>query len=272
VALPSAPDGADPRGRRLARPGVMRYLRLAVSILVTVAAIVGAWILVKLIFSPPDYVLPSVGQVARAAYDHHSELTVALRTTAAGAFGGFLVGNAAGVIGAVIVASSVNASRVVLPMALVLRVIPVIALAPFLTLVLGRGLTTVAAVSALIVFFPSLVNGVLGFRSVDDEVIELMSILNASRWQTFFRIRLPASLPYLFAAFEIAAASSVLGAMVAEWAASGRGLGYLILQSGVQFDVALMWAGVILATLLALAAFGITSFLGSHFTPGRPSR
>jgi NitT/TauT family transport system permease protein len=128
----------------------------------------------------------------------------------------------------------------------------------------------VITISALIVFFPTLVNGVLGLRSVEDESLELMRVLNASWWQVFWRLRLPAALPALFAAFRVAAAACVLGALVAEWVASGSGLGYLILQSGVQFEVPLMWSGVLLSTAMAVFAFGLISYAERRLVSWQP--
>lgn len=233
--------------------------------LIAVAVVLGVWIAVKAIAQPTDDVLPSPLQVWNAAVDDSSTLLSATKTTLVGAFGGFLVGNVAGILLAMAVAASQTAARVVLPVALVVRVIPVIALAPFLTLVLGTGNATIVAISAAIVFFPTLVNGVLGFRSVPPEMLELMEIAGASPRDVFLRVRIPAALPYLFAAFQIGAAACILGAMIAEWVTSGEGLGYLILQSGVQFEVPLMWAGVVVAALLALTAFALTGFLARRY-------
>jgi NitT/TauT family transport system permease protein len=193
-----------------------------------------------------------------------------VKTTAIGAFSGFVLGNAAGFAAAVAIGSSVTVSRIVLPISLGIRSIPIIALTPFLTLLLGRGHLTVAVISALIVFFPTLVNGVLGLRSVDEQSLELMRVMNASWWQVFWRLRLPAALPALFAAFRVAAASSVLGALVAEWVASGSGLGYVILQSGVQFEVALMWSAVILSTAMAAVAFSLIAYAEKRLLTWQP--
>lgn len=250
------PAALAPRGARL---------RSALPGAVAAVLVLGLWFAVKLVARPSDLVLPSPPAVAEAAVSRSDELLGATAYTLVGAFGGFVAGNLVGILGALLVAASTTAARVVLPMALVVRVVPVIALAPFLTLALGQGRATIVAIAGLIVFFPTLVNGVLGLRSVSRETLELMEVIDASRWDVFRRVRLPAALPYLFSAFQVGAASCILGAMVAEWVTSGNGLGYLILQSGVQFDVALMWAGVLVATLLALVAFGVTGWLARRY-------
>jgi NitT/TauT family transport system permease protein len=245
--------------------GALRVRRGAPG-LVALALILGAWFAVKYLAQPSDTVLPTPVSVAEAAWEDRSTLWSATRTTLVGALGGFVVGNLVGILGALAVAASATAARVVLPMALMIRVIPVIALAPFLTLALGQGTGTIVAISALLVFFPTLINGVLGLRSVRTETLELMSVMNASRWEVFRRVRARAALPHLFAAFQVGAPACILGAMVAEWVTSSEGLGFLILQSGVQFDVELMWAGGVVATLLGLFAFGVTGRLARHYT------
>lgn len=210
-------------------------------------------------FGIPRYLLPGPGDVVSAATANTGRLLTAAGETTTGVALGFVFGNLIGFLAALAIAASRTASQVVLPIALGLRSIPVIALAPFLTLYLGRGTASLTAVAALIVFFPTLVNGLLGLRSADREVFELMRVLNASRWETFAHVRLPASLPYLFAAFRISAPSSVLGVMVAEWVVSGGGLGYLILSTAINAQTALMWAAVLLSTTIAGIAFALVA-------------
>lgn len=250
--------------------GVLARHRAALVTITFWGAVLAAWQFLPPALSLKEWVLPNLSEVVRAGAHSHAELGTALKTTAIGAFGGFVVGNLAGFVAAVAVASSAAVSRVLLPMSLGIRSIPIIALTPFLTLLLGRGAATVITIAALIVFFPTLVNGVLGLRSVEQEALELMRVLNASWWQVFWRLRLPSALPALFAAFRVAAASSVLGVLVAEWVTSANGLGYLILQSGVQFEAALMWAGVILSTALAAVAFGLIAYAEKRLLPWQP--
>lgn len=251
--------------RALAAPRGTAIATLAFGLVVF-----GGWELALALASVPDYILPAPSEIVRAAVDEHGRLVDALGTTAIGAFGGFVVGNLAGVAAAVAITASQTAARVIQPIAVGIRAVPIIALTPFLTLLLGRGLVTVTTIAALIVFFPTLVNGVLGFRSVAPSALELMSVINASRPQVFWHVRFPAALPYLFSAFRVAAPSSVLGAMVAEWVASGEGLGYLILQAGVSFDVALMWSAVLLSTALAALAFTATARAERVLVPWQP--
>lgn len=238
------------------------FLRGALTVVLVVGGLVLLWVVVQRVSGLNRALFPTPTDVLAATRDGRSELWAAARTTLIGALGGFVVGNAAGVVLALVVARSVTASRFVLPVAIGIRVIPVIALAPLLTLVLGRGLATVVAVSSLLVFFPTLINTILGLRSVTQDQVDMLRMVDASPAQIFRRLRLPAALPSLFAAFQVAAPASVLGAMLAEWVASGNGLGYLILRSSFSFQVGLMWAAVIVATLIAVIAASVTAALG----------
>ncbi|HAH14631.1 MAG TPA: ABC transporter permease, partial [Chloroflexi bacterium] len=141
------------------------------------------------------------------------------------------------------------------PVAIGLRTIPIVAITPLLVVWLGNGYAPKIAIAALISFFPTLVNMSRGFASPSPDQLELMHALASSQWQVFRLVRWPASLPYLFASLKIAATSSVLGAIVAEWIGSDRGLGYLIVAATFEYRVARLWATIAVSTALALAAF-----------------
>lgn len=206
-------------------------------------------------FSVPTFILPSPVDIGRAMAEDYPQLLRASRTTSRAVLLGFIVGNVTGLVLAIAVASSRTAARVVMPAALAVRSVPIIALAPFLVLYVGRGLIAVTFVVALIVFFPTLVNGVLGLRSADPRARQLMLVLSASWLQRLVRLSLPNALPHLFAALRISAPSAVLGAMIAEWVVSGDGLGALILSASISSQTSLMWAAVVVSTALAGMAF-----------------
>jgi NitT/TauT family transport system permease protein len=249
-----------PRRARSVLPGVL--------LLVVLFAL---WILVKYGARVPDEQMPAPAEVARAGWTDRGQLLTAAGSTLEGALGGFLLGNAAAMLAAVAIASSVMVSRLLVPVALVVRTFPIIAIAPLLTLLLGTGTVTIITVAALIIFFPTMINGVLGLRSVPPAALELMAIAEASRLDVLWRVRLPTALPYVFSGLQVGAATCILGAMVAEWVTTGTGLGYLILEAGVQFDVGLMWAGVLLAAVLALLVFGLTGWVARRIIPEVPA-
>src|SRR5207248_10249854 len=118
--------------------------------------------------------------------------------------------------------------RALYPVAVAVRTLPIVAIAPILVLLLGNGYAPKVAIAALITFFPTLVNMVEGLESADVQAMELMHVLSASKTEIVRYVRWPSSLPYLFLAMRIASPSSVLGALVGEWFCPIKGLGYLI--------------------------------------------
>jgi NitT/TauT family transport system permease protein len=145
--------------------------------------------------------------------------------------------------------------RALFPVAIALRTVPLVAITPLLLVWLGNGYAPKVAIAALISFFPTLVNMTRGLAALDQQALDLMRTLSASRWQVLIKVRWPTSLPYLFTSLKIAATSCVLGAIVAEWIGSDRGLGYLVVASTFEFRITRLWATVAVSSAIALAAF-----------------
>ncbi len=145
--------------------------------------------------------------------------------------------------------------RAVMPLAVVLNVTPVVALAPGLVVAFGFDLVPRYIVTAVIVFFPFLVNSLVGLRSADPEALEVLQTLHASPLEVLFRLRLPSSLPYLFAAARVCLPLSVVGAVVAEMSSSGDvlGLGSLIETASASDDLARIYAAILVLAVLGLA-------------------
>jgi NitT/TauT family transport system permease protein len=149
------------------------------------------------------------------------------------------------------------------------RTLPIVAISPILVLLLGNGYAPKIAIAALITFFPTLVNMVDGLNAADAQAQELMHVLSATKWEVFRYVRWPTSLPYLFSALRIASTASLLGAIVAEWIGSNKGLGYLILAATYDYRTPLLYATMAVASALALALFGLISALENYFVPWR---
>jgi len=213
----------------------------------------------------PMYVLPSPVEIVTGA--EWIEVLKASGNSLVAIILGFIIGNLAGFLLAVAAASSLIASGVVQPLSITLRSIPIIAIAPLLTLLFGRGITVVVVVGALVVFFPTLINMLIGLRSTEREAIELMRILDCSGWQVFSLVRLPSSMPYLVASLKIAAPAAVLGVMVAEWIVGGNGLGQLVLRSSMTIEYPTMWAAVIASAVLAGLMFVVVALLERVLIP-----
>src|SRR5262245_56600846 len=168
------------------------------------------------------------------------------------AVGGFLLGNGFAVALAIVFVHSPTVQRFLYPVAVAIRTVPIIAIAPILVLLLGNGYAPKVVIAALISFFPTLVNMVRGLQAVEPSALELMRVLSANRRQIFFTLRRPSSLPFLFSALKIATASFVIGAIVAGWVASDTGLGYLSIGATFEIRTGRLYATTGLGSSLAL--------------------
>jgi NitT/TauT family transport system permease protein len=150
--------------------------------------------------------------------------------------------------------------RVLAPYIVATQAIPVVAIAPLLMIWLGNGLFSKVLICALIVFFPVLINTIVGLRSVSANLRELMRSLGATRWQNFRLLEFPAALPILLGGLKVGATLSVIGAVVGEFIAPDRGLGYLISVARGQYDTALVFVGVFALVVMALSLYGVVAW------------
>jgi NitT/TauT family transport system permease protein len=170
---------------------------------------------------------------------------------------GFGVGAVLALVVGYAMARSRLAERLLSPYIVAAQAIPILALAPLITIWFGIGLVSKVVICALIVFFPIAVATMVGVRAVDPKLIELGRSLRATRRQRLVTIEIPAALPSIFGGLRVGVTLSVIGAIVGEWAAPSRGLGVLMLQArGSLFDIPLMFA-----TLVTIALVGIVLYL-----------
>jgi NitT/TauT family transport system permease protein len=229
-----------------------------------ILAIVGCIVLWQLVvwgFSVPTFMAPSPIAVIGAFKANAGTLFANFLPTLMEAVLGFLVGNVVAVLLAVWFVYSPIAEKAFYPIAVIVKSIPIIAIAPILVLLVGNGIAPKIIIAALICFFPTLVNMVQGLKSASPAMLDLMRVLSASGAEIFWKVRLPASLPFLFAALKIASTSSVVGAIVAEWIGSSYGLGALIIDATYNFRSPLLYATVVIAAALAVALFFAVSIV-----------
>jgi NitT/TauT family transport system permease protein len=141
------------------------------------------------------------------------------------------------------------------------QAVPIVALAPLLVIWFGAGSLSKVLVCALTLFFPVLINTVVGVRSVDVELRDLMRSLQASRWQVFALLELPAALPVLFGGLKVGVTLSVIGAVVGEFVGADRGLGFLVNLARGLFDTPLMFVALFTLMAIALALYLIVAVL-----------
>ncbi len=221
------------------------------------------WHLLATLGGLPAFMLPGPLQVAerfgRALQDgtllRHTLVTLAE----------VLLGLAAGVGAATVLgyllARSLPLERLLSPYIIASQAIPVVAIAPLLMIWFKTGLLAKVLICALIVFFPVLVNTVVGVRSVPDDLRDLMRSLQATRWQTLRLLEAPAALPVFLGGLRIGATLSVIGAVVGEFVAADAGLGFLINVGRGLYDTALVFVAVFTLVTLALLLYGLVALL-----------
>ncbi|MDE1992818.1 MAG: ABC transporter permease [Rhizobiaceae bacterium] len=229
------------------------------------------WQLVIWIFKIPTFMAPSPAEVVLAFRDNAATLWRNFLPTVLEAALGFLFGNLVAILLAIWFVHNTTAEKAFYPIAVFVKAIPIIALAPILVLVFGNGLAPKIIIAGLICFFPTLVNMVQGLRAASPAMLDLMRVLSATNSEILWKVRLPSSLPFLFAALKIAATSSVMGAIVAEWIGSSFGLGALIIEATYNFRSPLLYATVVIAALLAVILFAIVSVVETKVVRWKPA-
>jgi NitT/TauT family transport system permease protein len=249
------------RDRRPSRlnAGLRELMAQAVPAVVGLAVALGAWEAWIEIKDVKPYLVPAPHRVAERLYQDPWFFTQEGLKTLEGALLGFALGAGIAIVLASLMSQTRFLERAIFPLAILVKVTPIVAVAPLLTIWFGFGLMPKVFIAALIVFFPIMVNALIGFRSVNPGSLALMESLSASRAEVFLRLRLPSSLPYLFAAFRFSVPLSVIGAVVAEWFSGDRGLGSVIYVANNNLDMATAFAGVFMLALLGVLLFLLTA-------------
>jgi len=267
---PTNTDAPPPARKAVAEPAVPGVLRNSLPAVVAVMCCIVLWQFVVWFFSVPTFMAPSPIAVLGAFAENADTLWNNFLPTLLEAGLGFIVGNMIAIALAIWFVYSPLAEKAFYPIAVIVKSIPIIALAPILVLLFGNGIAPKVIVAGLICFFPTLVNMVQGLQSTSPAMLDLMRVLSASQAEIFWKVRLPASLPFLFAALKIAATSCVMGAIVAEWIGSSYGLGALIIDATYNFRSPLLYATVVVAATLAVILFFAVSLLEKNIVRWKP--
>lgn len=209
------------------------------------------------VFEIKNYVLPAPSEVAVQIFASIGQLAWHTGITLFESFVGFLIANVLAFACAIVFTYSRLFERSTYPYLVGLQSVPIVAFAPLITLWLGDGLASKVAMAALITFFPMVVNATVGLRAVDRRALDLMHVLRASEVQVFYKLRIPASLPFVVSALKISAPLAVVGSIVAEIAGASTGIGYLILIAAYQVNTPFLFACIVFAALAGLFFFGL---------------
>lgn len=230
------------------------------TIVLTLIAVGVFWQLLVDALHLPNYLVPAPTDVGRAILDHQRSLLLNSEVTLMETLAGFGLSVAIGVPLAVLIVSSRVAERILYPILVASQAVPKVALAPILLVGLGYGTLPKIVVALLIAFFPVVVNTVTGLASVDRETLKLMRSMGASSVQVFVKVRFPHAVPSMIAGFKVAIALAVVGAVVGEFVGSRTGLGYYMLAATGNFDTPLVFACVVLLTIMGVVLFYTIGF------------
>lgn len=228
---------------------------------ITLVALLAAWELADALFNFKKIIFPAPHEIAYAFAARWQDLFKNTGITMLESVLGFLLGSVTAFLLAISFIYSKTTRFAVYPYAVALKSTPLIAIAPVLVIWFGNGIWSKIVMSGLVAFFPVLVNAVDGLTSIDPEALDLMKSLSASRWQIFWKIRFPHSLPYLFSSLKIASSLAVVGAVIGEFTGATEGIGHLINTSSYYLDTDVMFAGIIMISLCGIAFFGIVAYL-----------
>jgi NitT/TauT family transport system permease protein len=251
-------------GPRNGLPGDPMRRERALNILLPFIAVIAflvLWSAGVRVFEIPDYLLPAPEDVIRRiARDWY-----VLARNASYTVQSVLSGLAAAVLASVPLAFAVvlsrSVERVTMPFLVMSQTIPKVAIAPILVVWLGFGILPKIAIVFLIAFFPIVVSTVVGLKSVESDMIDLVRSMGARTLKIMLRVRGPTALPQMFAGFKIAICLSVVGAIVGEFVGSDKGLGYLLLTATGTLDGTLVWSALFILIAIGIVLFAMVSKL-----------
>ncbi len=229
--------------------------------LISFGVFLGLWQAVVRLGGYPAFILPPPQAVAQRLVSLVASGTLwrHVQVTLKEILAGLALGAVTATVLGYLLAHSPLAERLLAPYIVASQSVPTVAIAPLLVIWFGTGILSKILVCALIVFFPILVNTVVGVRSVSQDLRDLMRTLQADRWQMIWMLEVPAALPTLLAGLKVGATLAVIGAVVGEFVASDRGVGYLLKQGQQLYDTPLVFVGIATLVVMAQALYGIVA-------------
>lgn len=252
---------------------VPRLLRPLGNLMLSLAVVLVIWVAFLTLFDVDPLVAKSPSAVWRYLFTgagagaHQHLVRSALGQTLIDAGLGFVAGLAAALLVALTFVLARAVEQAMMPVAVVLRSVPLVAMTPLLTLVFGRGLLATTVIAGIVVFFPALVTMTYGLRSTPRQTIELCRAYGAGSVTVVRKVMLPTAVPAIFASARVGLAGSLIGAMLAEWLATGKGLGEVMVQAPNTFDYDSLWAAVAAMTVVSITAYNVIAAVEAVVAP-----
>ncbi|MCK2212761.1 ABC transporter permease subunit [Actinomadura sp. ATCC 31491] len=241
-------------------------LRIVGPLVPSVLVVVAGWWLALEAFGISPLVgkrPPQVWEYLTASAEHREAVFGALGITIRDAAVGFASGLAAAVAVAVAFVLFRSVEQTFMPVAMLLRSVPLVVMTPLITLVFGRELLGVAVIGGIVVFFPALVNIAFGLRSASPQATDLVMAYGGTRLTVLRKVAVPTAMPAVFASARISVPASIIGALIAEWLATGQGVGAEILRAigGFRYDE--VWADIVVVTGVSILAYALVGVVES---------
>lgn len=250
-------------GLRRALGNLMPAIALSVGVLIF-------WEAVIRLFKVPTFVLPAPTAIVESLIANWRALAFAAQATALEVLFGFVLSAIVGVLVALVIVRFERFGRALYPLIVLFQNVPKVALAPIFILWFGYDLAPKILLIVVIAFFPVAIDMLAGLQSVEPSFVSLMRSVGASKTKILMRVRIPHSLPHLMAGLKVAITFSVIGAIVGEFAGANKGLGYMIQFASTQLDTPLIFAALIVVSVLGLAFYYIVEYAERVLVPWAP--
>ncbi|MCS7040020.1 MAG: ABC transporter permease [Anaerolineae bacterium] len=221
-----------------------------------VAGVLAVWELSVRLAGIPVYLLPAPSRVAQTLVSQPLYFLEAFVVTLGEALAGLGLGAVTGILIATLVSLKPPLERGVMTLAILIKSTPLAAIAPLLTIWLGFGIGPKIIITALLTFFPTLVNVLVGLQSAERDMLDLMRVLHATNWQILIHLRAWLAVPYLFAALRVTAPLSLVGAVIAEWTGASGGLGRVMWLAYSNLNLPSLFAAIFILSLAGMGIYG----------------
>jgi ABC-type nitrate/sulfonate/bicarbonate transport system permease component len=229
----------------------------------------GIWEAAVHLYAIPHYILPAPSAIAMTMVEKRSSLAGHALVTLQEMLLGFGLAAGSAMVLAVLMFEWPVLEKALYPYVIGSQTVPVFAIAPLLVVWFGYGIPSKVLMAAVIVFFPIVLNTLDGLKSTDADVVNLLQVMQASRWQLLWKVHLPSALPFILSGAKIGISISTIGAVIGEWVGSKAGLGRLMLDANSQLQVSLVFAAIFCLSLMGLGLFGFMTLVERWMMPWR---